>query len=417
MAEWLQRAQSSHFRAIDLGLDRVARVRDAMESDLQCPVALIGGTNGKGSVCAFAEAALSEAGLRPGTFASPHLLRFNERIRIAAVPVADDVIANAYAQVDAARIRAGESLTYFEYSALAAAHVFAEAECDCALLEVGMGGRLDAVNIFAPAVSVTTNIGTDHAEFLGPTPAHIAREKAGIFRANIPAIFGDEKVPDALHREAERIGAKVLQLGRDFFAESGSDGGVWSYRGKRLLANLPHPAMRGAHQLKNAAAAVAMLESLPDRLWPGAGAVRRALRGAALSGRAQVLPGRPAVVLDVAHNPEAAAALERFLFAMGFFPKTTVIVGMMARKDAASFAKALSRRADKWLAVCPAGGDCSAESLARVLRESGCDAEPEPSVSSAFARARSESGENDRIVVAGSFLTVAEFLETVKTSK
>ena len=410
LSEWLLHAQSLHPRGVELGLDRVERVRAAMNLALAMPVMLVGGTNGKGSVCALAEAALAEGGLQPGCFASPHLLRFGERIRVGGSPAADAQVADAFAEVEAARVRIGESLTYFEFTALAAARVFARQKCDCAILEVGMGGRLDAVNIFHPAVSVVTNIGTDHAEFLGPTRDDIAREKAGILRSGIPAVFGDDEMPEELFRQAKAVGAKARRFGRDFTARTVSPM-AWRFGGRRELADLPLPAMRGAHQLKNAATAIAALEELPGALWPGAGGIRRGLQGALLPGRAQVLPGRPAVILDVAHNVESAECLERFLFAMGFFSKTVAVVGMFARKDAAAFVRALSRRVDKWIAVCPSGGDFPAEKMAEVIRQNGGAAECAESVSAAASRARAESGENDRIIIAGSFLVVADFLQ------
>ena len=409
LSDWLLHAQSLHPRGIDLGLDRVERVRAAMKLAPPMPIVLVGGTNGKGSVCAFIESALAESGLNPGCFASPHLLRFNERVRVGARPVSDPQIADAIAATDSARKQIGETLTYFEFTALAAARVFAENKCDCAILEVGMGGRLDAVNIFQPAVSVVTNIGTDHAEFLGPTREHIAREKAGILRKDVPAILGDDDFPDEFFRQAEKIGAQVRQYGRVFSARPVSST-AWRFAGGRELADLPAPAMRGAHQLKNAATAVAALDALPGALWPGGGGIRRGLQAAVLPGRAQVLPGLPTVVLDVAHNAEAAARLERLLFEMGFFPKTTAVVGMFARKDAGAFVRTLAKRVDKWIAVCPAEGDLPAEKMAEAIRQNGGEAECADSVAAAVAKARAESGEKDRIVVAGSFLVVADFL-------
>lgn len=410
LADWLRHAQSVHSQNIALGLDRVDAVRAAMDLTLPMPVVLVGGTNGKGSVCAFAEAALAEGGLVPGCFASPHLLRFNERMRVGGIPAPDDDIAAAYARVEAARRRAGQALTYFEFSALAAADIFARRRCDCAIMEVGLGGRLDAVNIFPPAVSVVTNIGTDHVEFLGPTRAHIAREKAGILRPGVPAVFGDDDLPDELIQQAQNIGAVVRRFGRDFAARPVSSE-AWRFDGKRKLPDLPAPLMRGAHQLKNAATAVAALEELPGELWPGATGIRRGLRTAALPGRAQILPGRPTTVVDVAHNREAAAALERLLFHQGFFPRTAAIVGMFARKDAGAFVRALTKRVDLWIAAQPADGDRPAEQLAEAIRREGGEAECAPSTAAAFARARAFCGEDGRIVVAGSFPMAADFMQ------
>ena len=409
LSDWLLYAQSLHPRGIDMGLARVERAREAMKLNLAMPVVLVGGTNGKGSVCAIIESALAESGLKTGCFASPHLLHFNERIRINAQPASDDAIADAFAQVESARKQIGETITYFEFSALAAARVFAEQQCECAILEVGMGGRLDAVNIFQPAVSVVTNVGTDHAEFLGPTRDDIAREKAGILRNNTPAILGDADFPESFLHHAENIGANVRQLGKDFSALPVS-AVAWRFRGGRDLADLPLPAMRGAHQLKNAATAVAAMDALPGEMWPGGGGIRRGLQRAVLPGRGQVLPGRPVVVLDVAHNRESAECLERMLFEMGFFSKTTAVVGMFARKDADAFVLTLAKRVDKWIAVRPEGGDLPAEKMAEAIRRNGGEVECAESVSAAVSKARAESGENDRIVITGSFVVVADFL-------
>ena len=411
LSGWLSELASRHPVGIDLGLERTEAVRREMGLVLPMPVAVVGGTNGKGSVCAVLAAMLRRGGARTGRYMSPHVSRFNERICVDGAEADDKTILAAFARVESARAGAGVSLTYFEFITLAAALIFADAGADAAVLEVGLGGRLDAVNVFPAAVAAVTNIGLDHREFLGETAAEIAREKAGIFRSGAAAVVGDANAPPALFAEAEKNGAKLHVMGRDFTAERAENG--WHYRGRRNLFNLPAPAMRGAHQIANAACAVAVLENLPEHLWPGTGAVRQGLHDAAIPGRGQVLPGIPATVLDVAHNAEAAAALERMLFDMGYYPRTAAVLGMMARKDIAGFVEALRRRVDSWYAVCPEGGDVSAAALKAAAEQTGVAAVACGSMEEAAARARDYCGKNGRIVVTGSFMTVAEYIKHI----
>ncbi|MBE8158989.1 MAG: bifunctional folylpolyglutamate synthase/dihydrofolate synthase [Betaproteobacteria bacterium] len=411
LSGWLSELSARHPVGIDLGLERTETVRRALGLVLPMPVAVVGGTNGKGSVCAMLDAMLRGGGARTGRYMSPHVSRFNERICVDGAEADDNTLLSAFARVEAARAGARVSLTYFEFITLAAAQVFAEAGADAVVLEVGLGGRLDAVNVFPAQAAAVTNIGLDHREFLGGTAGEIAREKAGIFHTGCPAVVGDAAAPPELFAEAEKRGAKLYAAGRDFSAARGENG--WHYRGRRSLYNLPVPAMRGAHQIANAACAIAILENLPEHLWPGAGAVRRGLHAAAAPGRGQVLPGVPAAVLDVAHNTEAAAALERMLFDMGYYPRTAAVFGMMARKDAFSFVRALRRRVDVWYAVCPRGGDISAASLAAAAERAGARAEECVSMKEAAARARDYCGKSGRIVVTGSFTTVADYIQQI----
>lgn len=398
-----------HGAAINLELSRVEAVRAALGLTLDMPVITVGGTNGKGSVCAMLEAMLQAGGARTGCYTSPHLLHFNERVRVEGAVVADKTLLAAFAKVEAARIAADVSLTYFEFTTLAAVLIFAGGGCDIVILEVGLGGRLDAVNIFPPAAVVVTNIGLDHQEFLGNDLDAIAAEKAGIFRRGKPAIVGDAAVPVTLLTRAKNVGALLGLAGVDFAAEGGETG--WHYRGRRQLFNLPYPALRGRHQVANAAAAIAVLDSLPNTLWPGTGAVRQGLHAATPPGRAQVLPGLPTTVLDVAHNAAAAAALERMLFEMGYFPRTAAVLGMMARKESANFARALHKRVDCWYVARPQGGDLTAECLAAPLVAAGYEVVICDSVAAAAAKAREYCGSDGRIVVTGSFMTVANYLE------
>ncbi|MGI9296500.1 MAG: bifunctional folylpolyglutamate synthase/dihydrofolate synthase [Gammaproteobacteria bacterium] len=410
--EWLRALSVRHPRAIDMELTRAEKVRAALNLHLPMPAATVGGTNGKGSVCALADAMLRAGGVRVGLYTSPHLLHFRERIRIHGEPVADRVLTAAFAKVEKARAECRESLTYFEFTTLAAALIFAEAEVDAVILEVGLGGRLDAVNLFPPAVAAVTNIGLDHQEFLGGDIDSIAAEKAGIFRRGCPAIVADADAPASLLAAAADAGADLRVCGRDFAAEISGAG--WHYRGRRELFSLPPPAMRGRHQMVNAAAAIAILESMPENLWPGAGAVRRGLHSASAPGRAQVLPGVPTTVLDVAHNAAAAAALERMLFDMGYYPKTAAVLGMLARKNAADFARTLHRRVDQWFVARPEDGDRDAETTAREIAETGARAQVCDSVAAAARAAREYCGNDGRIVVTGSFMTVADYMRNFR---
>lgn len=411
LLEWLQHLESAHARPIDLGLDRVERVRSAMGLRFDVPVITVGGTNGKGSVCAFLEAILREAGYRVGLYTSPHIVRYNERVRIDARDASDEVLVAAFERVEAAR--GDTSLTYFEMGTLAAAALFVDAALDVVILEVGLGGRLDAVNVFDPDCAIVVSVDLDHMEYLGPTREDIGREKAGIFRAGCPAIYGEADPPQSLSAHAERIGARLLQIGRDFRAERTPQ--QWKFFGTRSeRSGLPHPALRGPHQIANAAVALAALDELHDRLPVHMQAVRTGLLMAAPRARFQVMPGRPAVVFDVSHNPHAARALAANLRSHVKFERTLAVFSMLADKDVAGVVDAVKSQISGWY-VAGLGGTrgTSADALVDIVR--GCD--PDKSVigcdtlPAAYAAARQVAGENDRILVFGSFHTVCDVLQ------
>lgn len=406
--DWLH----AHARApdeIDLGLARVAAVRDALGLRLSAPVVTVGGTNGKGSVCALASSILAAAGYRAGCYTSPHILTFGERIQINQQAVAEDEILAALKRTAAVASQLNIALTYFELTTLAAVEILQT--CEVVVLEVGLGGRLDAVNIFEPTVAVITNVENDHAEFLGNTREAIAGEKAGIARAGVPLVIGEKRAAAVLRPHLPRGCRAIVVGGTQVFAKRNAQ--TWDYHSTaRNLKQLPHPALRGAHQIGNAAVAVAALECLPPAFWPGSGGVRRGLHAARLPGRAQVLAGRPAVVVDVAHNVAAAQQLERFLFHMGYYPQTRAVLGMMRRKDLAGFVRALQPRICHWYVATPNGGDYpAAEMGAAVAAVAGAERVSVcASIAAAAQKARAASEESDRIVVCGSFLTVADFL-------
>jgi len=404
-----------HPVAIDMGLERVATVGARLDLRFDCPVITVGGTNGKGSTCAMLESMLMQGSYRVGLYTSPHILDFNERARIDGHSVSDAVLCDAFAAVEA--VRADVSLTYFEFTTLAILKLFADAKLDVVIMEVGLGGRLDAVNIIDPDVAIVTSVDLDHQDYLGDTREKIGFEKAGIFRSQRTAICGDPAPPQSLVEHANAIGADLWLFGRDF--NYSGDRQQWSYGGRAVRRHaLAYPSLRGANQLLNASAALAALEVLRDRLPLGAQEIRAGLVLVELPGRFQVLPGRPAVIFDVAHNPHAAATLAQNLDQMGFFPYTHAVFGAMADKDVSGILSHLKDKIDHWyFCDLPLPRAASAESLASALSAAGfvadTDGGGERSIqcfrtpAEAYASARDSVGENDRIIVFGSFLTVA----------
>jgi dihydrofolate synthase/folylpolyglutamate synthase len=431
LADWLDYIENLHWQNISMGLDRVGAVRERMEIRFGCPVITVAGTNGKGSTCAMLEAILRAAHYRTGLYTSPHLIKFNERARIDGVDVSDEVLTDAFARVEAARIGGGGQgaieLTYFEFTTLAVMLLFAQAKLDCVILEVGLGGRLDAVNLFDADCAILTSVDLDHQSYLGDTREKIGWEKAHVFRAGCPAICSDPQPPETVAQVAREIGADLLLLGRDFgYAGDKQQWKFWfmpeAQKGRRdpvTRNGLSYPALRGANQLLNASAALAALESLRPRLPVPMQAIRQGLIEVEWPARFQLLPGRPVVVLDVAHNPHAAAVLADNLSNIGFAPYTHAVFGMLADKDIAGVVNLLKGRIDFWyLASLPGARGVSAAQLARVLAESGIKEgvfEYE-TPAAAYVQARARAGENDRIVVFGSFLTVTDVMQALKSS-
>ena len=340
--DWLAHLETAHSSGlIDMGLARTGEVKQRMQLNPECPVVVVAGTNGKGSVCAFLTQIYKQAGFKVGTLTSPHLLRFNERIAINGEPVDDEAIVASFERIEEAR---GDiSLTYFEFNTLAAVDIFMRENVDVMILEVGLGGRLDAVNVFDADCAVVTSIDLDHQSFLGDTVEQVGFEKAGVFRSGKPAICGQNPPPESLRRHAEAIGAELLLAGRDF-GFSRLEQQQWSFHFhpqapdfsdglKRNRNALPVPALRGAYQLGNAACALAVIECLNAELPIDIGAIKRGLLLVSNPGRFQVLPGRPLVILDVGHNPHAARALRQGLMALPFAEKRIAVFSMLADKD------------------------------------------------------------------------------------
>jgi dihydrofolate synthase / folylpolyglutamate synthase len=405
LSEWLEYIEKQHPSAIALGLERVAEVLGRLSAGLECPVITVGGTNGKGSTCAMLESILRIAGYRTGLYTSPHLVRYNERVRIEGIDADDALLCEGFAAVEAAR--AGVPLTYFEFGTLAAFWIFRRQNIDAAVLEVGLGGRLDAVNALDADCAVLTSVAIDHVDYLGGTREEIGREKAGIFRPGRPAVIAD---PDPPQSVLAAPGEK-LRFGKDFgYAAETFQWLYWGPTGRR--GGLAYPALRGAMQLRNAAAAICALDTLRERLPVAMQDVRRGLAAVTLPARFEVLPGRPQVILDVAHNVEAAKTLDENLAASGFAPETIAVCGMLRDKDIDGVLRALASRITRWhLASLHGPRAASAADLAARLATLSVEKSSihtHESPTQAFAAAREHANENDKIVVFGSFLTVGE---------
>jgi len=410
LQQWLEYIERQHPKTIALGLDRVARVRDALGLAPAFPIITVGGTNGKGSVCAMLEAILQCAGYRVGRYTSPHLLRFNERVRVARMDARDEELAQEFAAVE--RARQDVPLTYFEYGTLAGVRLFVDRRVDVAVLEIGLGGRLDAVNAFDADCAVVTTVDIDHVDFLGGDREAIGREKAGIFRAGRPAVCADSAPPSSLLQHAAEIGARLLRIDIEFGATpQGRQWQYWGPRGRRSA--LPFPALRGTCQLANAAAAVAALESMRERLPVSVNDIRAGLLQADIPGRFQVLPGRPSVILDVAHNPQAARALAASLAAMGGSGRVLAVFAMLRDKDLAGVVTAVRSQVAHWfIAGLDGARGAGVADLRKALTTGGATAVTEcRDVAAAYTQACDIATENDRILVFGSFYTVAAVMQ------
>ena len=413
LQEWLAHCEQLHPRTIELGLERSQAVAQRLGLRFECPVITVAGTNGKGSTCAMLEAIALQAGWRTGVYTSPHLVDFEERCRIHGEIANADALIPQFERVEAAR---GEiSLTYFEFTTLAIMSLMAASSLDVAILEVGLGGRLDTTNIVDADCAIITSIDLDHMELLGSDRESIGREKAGILRAGRPAIVSDPVPPQSVIAHANAIGADLWLLGRDF--NFSGDPLQWSWAGRgRRYAGLAYPALRGANQLINASGALAALESLRGRIPVTAQAVRNGLAMVELPGRFQVVAGQPALVLDVAHNPHSVAALAANLDAMGFYPTTHAVFGAMADKDLAPMLRKMGPLVDRWYFT---GLDTQRAAKAADLQATWQAQETRKDVASsthaspmeALRAAAAAADPADRIVVFGSFYTVGGVLK------
>jgi dihydrofolate synthase/folylpolyglutamate synthase len=417
--DWLAWQQTLHHSTIELGLDRVRAVL-ARLNWLQpaCPVITVGGTNGKGSCVALVDAILSSAGYRVGTFTSPHLIRYNERIRIAGQEISDASLIAAFERIDTAR---GDiSLTFFEFNTLAALLAFDAAELDVMVLEVGMGGELDAVNVVDPDVAIVVSVALDHCEWLGSDVETIARVKAGIFRSGKPAIFGSRTRPEAIDTTAQTLGAKLLCLGRDFDADVRD--AAWDWRGLvQRETTLPAPALDGRVQFDNAATVLTALECLQSRLPLTRAAIEAGLRAVQIAGRFQSVhlgPANNEWLLDVAHNPAAARTLADNLQAKPCRGRTLAVVGMLGDKDIHGVVEQLKSHIDVWIVAGVDGPRAIApQELATRVRQAGVDvAHVAQSVAAGCEHACAISRVDDRVLVFGSFHTVGPALQWLQTA-
>ena len=419
LAEWLAHCERLHPKSIDLTLGRMVEMRNRLGLALSAPLVIVGGTNGKGSTCALIEAVALQAGYRVGVHTSPHLVRFEERCRIGGHEVAAEALLPHFEAVEAAR---GDlALTFFEFTLLAIVRLLAASPLDLVVLEVGLGGRFDAVNAFDADCAVITSIDLDHTEFLGATREAIGFEKAGILRTGRPAVVSDPAPPRSLLDHAAAIGTDLWLSGRDFHFSG--DRQQWNWAGRERRYNgLAYPALRGANQLLNAAGALAAFEALRDLLPVTAQAVRGGLARVELPGRFQIVPGQPTLVLDVAHNPHAVATLTHNLDQMGFHPRTHAVFGAMRDKDLAEILCRITPLVDHWhFCDLPTPRAARADDLramhAALQRDGRCKG-PRPtgvschaSPAQALGAALGRADPADRIVVFGSFFTVGGVLE------
>ncbi len=415
LEEWLAWQEELHFTAIELGLDRCTAVAEKM--DLLHPsftIISVAGTNGKGSSVTMLGSILSNSGYKTGCYTSPHLIRYNERITLGGVEVSDEMLCESFNRIDQAR--GNISLTYFEFGTLAALDLFHQANIDVAVLEVGLGGRLDAVNCFDADVALISSIDLDHMQWLGMDRESIAYEKAGIFRANKPAICSDPHPPATILEHAEAIAADLYIPGRDFNYQLSDDHWSWQW-GTVVYENLPRPSQYNSCQVQNAAGVLMVLDKLKSILPVDSRAIEKGLEDFSLTGRFQMLTEGIQTILDVAHNNQAAKTLVHNLQQFPNSGKTHVIIGMLKDKDKKAVLKELMEIADYWHAVTIATtrGD-SSETLRSELLELGVTTPISVSetVADAFLKIQNETGMHDRIVVTGSFLTVGEAIRYLK---
>ena len=411
LAAWLSWQEQLHPRPIDLGLDRVTQVYRQLGLDQKKIVTVtVAGTNGKGSCIAFLEAIYRAQGYKVGAYTSPHILCYNERIRVDGQPVTDEAICQAFALID--QVRGETSLSYFEFGTLAALQIFAAANVDVRLLEVGLGGRLDAVNIVDPNVAVVTTIAIDHVDWLGNTLEAIGREKAGIFRSGVPAVIGDAQAPVTVLQTAVLKQAEPMQIGQAFNYVKHAQG--WDWLGDdRQWRNLPPPAFKGEHQYRNAAAVLMAVQALQSRLPVSEAAMRHGLQQAQLKGRFQLIPGEIPVLLDVGHNPQAVRTLIEYLQAS--FPRITIhaVFTMMKDKDIATVLSMMRDHVQEWyLAPLQNPRAVGEQVLKNYFQQQHINNVHAgfSDFSAAFRAAQHNARPSELILIFGSFFLVSEYL-------
>ena len=420
LEEWLAWQEGLHCSEIDLGLDRIRQVAERL--GLLKPDAIVitvAGTNGKGSTVAFFESVLLSAGYRVGTYTSPHLIRYNERIRVGGIEATDGQICNAFEQIEA--VRGDISLTYFEYGTLAAFLILFGADLDVMVLEVGLGGRLDAVNILDADLAVLTSIGLDHTDWLGEDRESIGFEKAGVFRPGAPAVCGDASPPESVLQHAKTVGAALYVQGEDFEYSRQQSDWQWTGLGQQRFG-LPHPSLKGAFQYRNCAAMLMGLELLKERLPVSLANIRQGLISARLPGRFQVLSTQPMLIVDVAHNAQGAQALAEALRGQLCSGKTIAVFSLLKDKEISSILKELSCVFDEWHVAGLENIPRGASMLQMLQRISQAKVDIKnlaghEDLLTAYSHVMSYAGKEDRVVIFGSFFVVAEILSAYNKAK
>lgn len=415
---WLRWQEGLHPLAIDLGLERVAAVYDALNPRHHKPLTItVAGTNGKGSCVAYLEAIYKAQGYRVGSYTSPHIIKYNERIKIAGEPVSDELICEAFARIES--VRDNHSLSYFEFGTLAALDIFWRSELDIQLLEVGLGGRLDAVNIVDPDIALITSIGIDHVYWLGDTREAIGREKAGIFRAATPAIVGDPNPPESVMATAHEKNALPHGINKDFYYKKHLPTWDW-HGGEKHHFDLPEPALKGEHQYRNASSAILAVELLSGSLPVSETAIRQGLETAGLKGRFQLFPGDNPIIVDVGHNPEAVNTLADYL--AEYFPERRVhaVFSMMKDKNIAGVLEIMDPVVDDWFFVPLANHRAISETAMREIFLQS----PASKVcfgfkgfADAFNAAKNQAQPGDVLLVFGSFFLVSDCLNEFEKSE
>lgn len=433
LPSWLSYIERLHPNAIEMGLDRIKDIIQKLDLTPKFKIITVAGTNGKGSTCAMLSLAYQRAGYRVGCYTSPHLLRYNERVKVNGVEAPDDALCDAFSVINRARVGSQEAdiaLTYFEVGTLAAIWHFNQAKVDIAILEIGLGGRLDAVNAFNPDCAIVTNVDLDHQDFLGDTRESIGFEKAGVYRIGIPAICGDAHPPASLIAHAQSIGAKLQCIHQHF--DFKLNGTAWAFLlDQKPIYTLPLPALTGDYQLNNAACAVAAIHALQSQLPVKTEAVTEAMRQVTLPGRFYTSEYDPGLILDVAHNPHAAMALAGNLNALKLTwpssgtdvvpaPRILAVFSMLGDKDINGVIEAVKHEVDVWyIAAIDHARGIAVELLAKALTEAAPSAEVKvfSSLEAAYLQARHDKetymyrNENDKIVAFGSFFTVASVMQ------
>jgi dihydrofolate synthase/folylpolyglutamate synthase len=411
LKDWLGYIESIHPSTIDLTLERIKVVVERLNLDISFSIITVGGTNGKGSTCAILESIYKEAGYKVGCYTSPHFLHFNERIKIQANPVSDDLICEAFTKIES--IRKEISLTYFEYGTIAAMIIFADADLDIAILEVGLGGRLDAVNVFDSDCAIVTSIDLDHMDYLGHTREAIGFEKAGIYRANKIAICGDFDPPQSLIKYCESIHAELKMIGKDFAYEAHHDSFDFLIESSFVM-NIILPKLQGDFQLANASSALMAVKIMEDQLPLTETSIQQGIASALLPGRFQEVKINPSLILDVAHNPHAAKSLRDNLRAHSVSGKTIAVFSILRDKDILGVVAAVSLDIDAWyIAEIENERAANIDTICKAIQKVNPSAHivTFKNIQEAYQFASNEVERNDRIIVFGSFYTVADIMK------